>query len=82
MRLEDRDGAMAYLQERGIGCGIHYSIPCQLQEPYRRYSEVPLPTTEEAARTILSLPLFPHITESQIEYVCGALNEFVDGADA
>jgi dTDP-4-amino-4,6-dideoxygalactose transaminase len=82
VRLADRDGAMAHLQERGIGCGIHYSIPCHLQEPYRRYAETPLPVTEEAARTILSLPLFPHITELQIEYVCSALNEFVDGMDA
>jgi dTDP-4-amino-4,6-dideoxygalactose transaminase len=82
VRVENRDKAVAHLQERGIGAGIHYPIPCHLQEPYRGYAEGRLPVTEAAAAEILSLPLFPHLTESQIERVCRCLNEFVDGSGA
>ena len=82
VRLEDRDGALKHLQDRGIGCGIHYPIPCHLQEPYHAYNGTPLPIAETAADEILSLPLFPHISESQVELVCRCLNEFVDGDNA
>jgi dTDP-4-amino-4,6-dideoxygalactose transaminase len=82
IRLESRDGAIEHLHDRRIACGVHYPIPCHLQAPYHSYNGTPLPVTETAADEILSLPLFPHITESQIERVCRCLNEFVDGNSA
>ena len=50
-----------------------------LQPPYERYATASLPVSEQAAGEILSLPLFPHITESQIERVCSSLEEHVNG---
>jgi dTDP-4-amino-4,6-dideoxygalactose transaminase len=74
VRLRRRDVAMEALGAQGVQCGIHYPIPCHLQAPYRMYATAPLPVVEGAAAEILSLPLFPHITESQIAYVCDCLN--------
>jgi dTDP-4-amino-4,6-dideoxygalactose transaminase len=74
VRLRKRDAAMEALRACGVQCGIHYPIPCHLQAPYRRYTTARLPVVEDAANEILSLPLFPHITEEQVEYVCDCLN--------
>jgi len=75
VRLEGRDAAMDDLRARGIQCGVHYPIPCHLQAPYEKYARAPIPVVERAADEILSLPLFPHITESQIAWVCACLND-------
>jgi dTDP-4-amino-4,6-dideoxygalactose transaminase len=77
VRVRRRDAAMEALRADGIQCGIHYPIPCHLQAPYQMYAAMPLPVVERASAEILSLPLFPHITESQIAYVCECLNNHV-----
>lgn len=74
VRLRERDATMEALRARGVQSGIHYPIPCHLQAPYRRYATTRLPVVEAAADEILSLPLFPHITEEEIAYVCDCLN--------
>ena len=79
VRLNRRDAAMERLRADGIQSGIHYPIPCHLQPPYEPYATTTLPVAEQAAGEILSLPLFPHITEDQIERVCTSLEEHVDG---
>jgi len=85
VRVPDRDRAQADLQRRGIRTSTHYRIPCHLQGPYRTFAPDPLPTAEGAAGEILSLPLFPHITERQVEHVACRLNDLVarlHGADS
>ena len=78
VRLQGRDAAMDVLSRQGVASQIHYPIPCHLQSPYRMYANAPLPVVEGAARLILSLPLFPHITEAQIVRVCRCLNDHLD----
>jgi dTDP-4-amino-4,6-dideoxygalactose transaminase len=73
VRVPDRDRVMTALREQGIGTGIHYPTPCHLLEPLRRYADRPLPAAEAAAQEILSLPMFPHLTEEQAERVCTVL---------
>jgi dTDP-4-amino-4,6-dideoxygalactose transaminase len=75
VRVPDRDRVRAHLAEEQIETGIHYPVPCHLQEPYREYAPGPLPVAERAAEEILSLPLFPHLTEVQIDRVVRALEE-------
>ena len=80
VRVPDRDLVRDGLTRRGIQTGIHYPIPCHLQEPYAAYTPGPLPVAERAAGEILSLPVFPHITQRQVRYVSDCLNQLVGKA--
>jgi len=78
IRAENRDELIDYLKERGIYTGIHYPIPIHLQEAYNDlgYKEGDFPVTEKVAEEILSLPMFPELTEEQIKYVTDSITEF------
>jgi dTDP-4-amino-4,6-dideoxygalactose transaminase len=76
-RLAQRNSVRARLAALGIHTGIHYPTPCHLQPPYRRYAVTPLPIAEQAAAEILSLPLFPHMTDEQVAAVCRAVQDAV-----
>ena len=73
VRVPDRDGVRAELALRGVETGVHYPVPCHRQPPLRRFAERPLPAAEQAAGEILSLPMFPHMTDREVDYVCDAL---------
>ena len=70
-----RDALRAGLARRGVECGVHYPVPCHRQAPYRRYADHPLPVVEALADQVLSLPLFPHMADEQVDVVCRALQE-------
>ena len=78
IRTARRDALMQHLQERGIGCIIHYPIPIHLQKAYasRGWKPGDFPVAEKAANEILSLPLFPTMTDEQVDYVVEAVSEF------
>jgi dTDP-4-amino-4,6-dideoxygalactose transaminase len=78
VRSARRDELQAFLKERGIGTLIHYPAPIHLQPAYRgRLGDVgSLPETERAARQILSLPMFPELTETDVQQVAQAIREF------
>ena len=67
IRTNDREGMMSHLKTAGIGTGIHYPIPLHLQKAYAslNYSEGDFPVAERAATEIVSLPMFPQLTEQQ-----------------
>jgi dTDP-4-amino-4,6-dideoxygalactose transaminase len=71
----DRSAVQAELAQRGIQSGIHYPIPIHLQPAYAGLERAKgsYPKTEAAADTILSLPMYPELSESQIEYVVSSL---------
>ena len=73
VRVARRDMVRAELARRGIETGVHYPVPCHRQPPLRRFADGPLPTAEHAAGQLLSLPIFPHLTEDQVDVVCEAL---------
>lgn len=75
VQADRRDDLRARLREQGIETGIHYPIPVHQQPAYSRFRTEPLPIAEAAAGRILSLPLFPHIGEAQIEQVVRAVKE-------
>ena len=75
MRVARRDSVRAELARRKIATGVHYPVPCHLQPPLRRYADGPLPVAEQAAGELLSLPMFPHLTDGQVDFVCEALCE-------
>jgi dTDP-4-amino-4,6-dideoxygalactose transaminase len=67
VRVEDRDALISQLHSVGIGTGIHYPIPLHLQKAYRsgRWRAGEFPVCERVAKQIVSLPMFPHLTEAQ-----------------
>ncbi|HET6731210.1 DegT/DnrJ/EryC1/StrS family aminotransferase [Mycobacterium sp.] len=73
IRVEKRATVAAELKSHGIGCGIHYPIPCHHQPAFREFAES-LPVAEQAAKQILSLPMFPTIADAQIDSVCDVLS--------
>lgn len=81
IRVHDRDGVQKRLAEMGVTTMVYYPTPIHLQPIYSSlgYSEGDLAVTEAACRQALSLPMFPEITEEQIEYVCIALRQALKG---
>ena len=79
IRVQERDEVRPFLEEKGIGCGVHYPIPIHLQEACRSlgYAEGSFPVAENLAEEFLSLPMFPELTEEQTEYVARCVNEVV-----
>jgi dTDP-4-amino-4,6-dideoxygalactose transaminase len=73
VRVEDRDGVRSHLAEAGIGTAIHYPVPIHQQPAYTTYAALSLPHTEQAAATILSLPMHPLLTQPAVEQVAAAL---------
>jgi dTDP-4-amino-4,6-dideoxygalactose transaminase len=75
VRVPDRDRVLKELHAAGIGAGIHYPVPIHLTAAFEGlgYKQGAFPVTEHAARELLSLPLFPEITEAQQERVVSVL---------
>lgn len=73
-----RDELQQYMLDRGIQCLIHYPIPAHLQNAYAflGYKAGDLPTTEHIVKRILSLPMFPEMTEEQIDMVIEGVRDF------
>ena len=90
IRSARRDELATYLDEHGIGTGMHYPTPIHMQECYRKpepvsdgtaggylnYAEGDLPIAEEISRTELSLPMFYGMTDEETDYVIDVINSF------
>lgn len=78
IRCRERDRLQAYLEENGISTMIHYPVPPHLSRAYQHLNipEGSLPITEEYAQTLLSLPIYSGITEEEMRYVVGIINQF------
>lgn len=81
VQVKDRDACLKHLRDNGVMAQVHYNGIIHLQECYRElgYQRGDLPVAEWAQAHILSLPIFPEITEAQIERVVGTLAEFLLG---
>jgi dTDP-4-amino-4,6-dideoxygalactose transaminase len=79
IRVEDRDDLIAKLAAENIGTGIHYPIPLHLQKAYVHlgYKEGDFPVSERLAKEILSLPMYPNLTEAQQSRVCQAVRQIL-----
>ncbi|RYF85219.1 MAG: DegT/DnrJ/EryC1/StrS family aminotransferase [Chitinophagaceae bacterium] len=71
IRTKQRDALQQWLNEKGVGTLIHYPVPAHLQQAYQslNFSKGDFPIAEEIADTCLSLPLWPGITEQEVQYV-------------
>lgn len=75
VHVADRETLLRKLGQQGVNCAIHYPIPCHLQAACRHlgYRKGDFPNAEFNGKHCLSLPMFPTITDQQIDRVCQAL---------
>ncbi len=72
----ERDALREHLASRGVETAVHYPLPLHLQPPFREAGHPPCPAAEKAAKEVLSLPLYPYLTEAEQELVIAAVREF------
>jgi len=75
---QKRDELAAYLKEKGVGTSIYYPIPLHLQKcfEYLGYKKGDYPNAERACGEVLALPIFPELTDDEVDYVCDQIEEF------
>lgn len=80
VQVRDRDGLLQHLKAEGIQAGIHYPVPLHRQPALAAlgYGELKLPNTEAAAAAIVSLPMYPELTDEQLVRVATAVREYVE----
>jgi dTDP-4-amino-4,6-dideoxygalactose transaminase len=78
VRVSDPEGLAAFLADRGVQTGRHYPEPVHLSPAYRHlgFARGDFPVAEALAQEGLSLPLYPGISEAQLEYVCTAVADY------
>jgi dTDP-4-amino-4,6-dideoxygalactose transaminase/acetyltransferase-like isoleucine patch superfamily enzyme len=79
IRTNNRESLISHLKDAGIGVGIHYPIPLHLQKAYiaMNYSPGDFPVAEIISTEILSIPMFPHLAESQQKRVADEILSFL-----
>lgn len=80
IQTAQRDALQEFLASRGIATGIHYPVPIHLQAAYAGlgHEKGAFPNTEFLADRILSLPLYPELSNDQIDRICDAIKSFFD----
>jgi len=80
VRVQDREALQAHLAEAGIATGVHYPIPLHLQKAYQHlgYQRGAFPVTERVAAEIVSLPMFPQLSDTLQKEVVEKVVEFVE----
>ena len=73
VQVPNRDPLLKYLNDNGIGAGIHYPVPLHLQPVFRNHPSKNLGVTEAVSKKIISLPMFPELSGADIELVCDVL---------
>jgi dTDP-4-amino-4,6-dideoxygalactose transaminase len=78
-----REFLMEKLKEYGIATGIYYPVPLHLQKAYANlgYKEGDLPVAEEVCRKIFAIPMYPEITDEEINYVSEVLHKIINEGD-
>ena len=78
IRTEKRDELMAHLLEHGVDTRIHYPIPIHLQDAAKDlgYRAGSFPNAEKYAKTMISLPIYPDLSDDQVTYITQLVNSF------
>jgi len=78
IQTEDRNELKEHLARKGVDTKIHYPIPIHYQEAAKElgYKKGDFPITERQAETILSIPIYPELTDDQVGYIIGEIRNF------
>jgi dTDP-4-amino-4,6-dideoxygalactose transaminase len=79
IRTQNRDAFLRILAEKDIHCGIHYPIPIHLQQAYKSLGNRTgsFSVTEKYAKELISLPMFPELSEEQIQFVTNEIKHLI-----
>ena len=77
IRVRERDAFADRLRERGVGSGVYYPIPVHRQKPYEAlgYGEQSFPVTDRLSDEVLSIPVHPALSDTDVDAVIAAVNE-------
>jgi len=78
IQVPARDGLLRVLAEKGIGYQVYYPLPLHLQECFKGlgYEQGDFPAAEEACKRVVALPVFPELTEEELDYVVDVIKSF------
>ena len=78
LRTRSRDKLQEYLKEQGVSTAIYYPLPLHLQECFKDlgYLKGDLPEAEKASGSVISLPVYPELTDEQQEYIVEKISGF------
>jgi len=78
VRHSRRDALKKWLENNKVGCALHYPLPLHLQKAYAHLGHKPgdFPIAEKAARECLSLPIYPEMTDTQVQRVAAVIRQF------
>ena len=78
VRAKNREKLMDFLSKKGVQTALHYPLPLHLQKAYNylNYHEGDFPVAEKACKEILSLPMYPEMTDEQTVYVADSIKSF------
>lgn len=77
LRAKDRDGLQRHLAGHGVGTHVYYPRPLPRQPAFAQHANGSWPQAELASREILALPIYPHLTDAQVEHIADAVCAFV-----
>lgn len=76
LKLNNRDTFMKFMKEKGIDTIIHYPVPIQQQKAYSWQKNETFPHTVNFTNMIVSIPLYPELTDNEVEYITRTVNSF------
>lgn len=77
VKTDDRERFRAYMDGRGIETGVQYALPCHKQKVFTdAFGETALPVTEDLLAKCVSVPIYPYLTEEEINSIADALKEY------
>ena len=76
----NRNELVYFLRDQGIEASVHFDPPVHRQRAYFKQTQGPLPVTEQVAKTILTLPMFPELTRKDLNRIVNSLKQFFSHA--
>jgi perosamine synthetase len=74
-----RDQFHERLAELGVGSNVYYPVPCHRQRPFLQWGDgARLPETDRMTEQILSIPIYPNLTDDEVTTIIGAVNQVAD----
>ena len=82
IRINGRDAAKKFLEQKDIATAIFYPAPIHQQKAYPEYNHLRFPVAEKISREVLSLPVHPLLSREELEFICQTLQEFSSKSSA